>query len=110
MSDTPLIAPDRSGYIFAVADGSGFYIPGALHVERDDGLFLFDDDQEAALAAERDGFPLVRGMEDVPDGVYLDTGENRAAILLGLEKYPEYRTVAHTVEQEPDSQTGPAFT
>ena len=110
MSDTPLAAPAGSGYVFAVADGSEFYIPGAFHVERDDELFLFDDDQEAALAAERDGFPLVRGMEDVPDGVYLDTEENRAAILLGLQKYPEYRTVTHPVEQEPGSQAGPVFT
>ena len=107
MSDTP-VAPAGSGYVFAVADGSEFYIPGALHVERDDGLFLFDDDQETALAAERDGFPLIRGMDGVPDGVYLDTEENRAAILLGLQKYPEYRTVAHPVEQEPN--TGPALT
>ena len=110
MSDTALVAPAGSGYVFAVADGSEFYIPGALHVERDDELLMFDDDEKAALAAERDGFPLIRGMDGVPDGVYLDTGENRAAILLGLEKYPEYRTVTHTMEQEPDSKAGPVFT
>ena len=108
MSDTALTAPAGSGYVFAVADGSEFYIPGALHVERDDELFLFADDEEAALAAERDGFPLIRGMEDVPDGVYLDTEENRAAILLGLREHPEYRTATHTVEQGP--QMGPALT
>lgn len=108
MSDAALTAPAGSGYIFAIADGSEFYIPGALHVERDDELFLYADDEEAALAAERDGFPLIRGMEDVPDGVYLDTEENRAAILLGLQAYPEYRTVTHTVEQGP--QMGPALT
>ena len=108
MSDTALTAPAGSGYVFAVADGSEFYIPGALHVERDDELFLFADDEEAAVAAERDGFQLIRGMEDVPDGVYLDTEENRAAILLGLREHPEYRTATHTVEQGP--QMGPALT
>ena len=108
MSDTPLTAPAGSGYVFAIADSSEFYIPGALHVERDDELLLFDDDEEAALAAERDGFPLIRGMDDVPDGVYLDTEENRVAILLGLREHPEYRTVTHTVEQGP--QMGPALT
>ena len=108
MSDTALTAPAGSGYVFAIADGSEFYIPGVLHVERDDELFLFADDEEAALAAERDGFPLIRGMEDVPDGVYLDTEENRTAILLGLREHPEYRTATHTVEQGP--QMGPALT
>ena len=32
-------------------------------------------------------------MEDVPDGVYLDTEENRKAILRGLQQYPEYKNV-----------------
>ena len=86
-------APPGSGYVFAIADGSGFYIPGALHVERDDELFLFADDEDAAHAAELAGFPLVHGMEDVPDGVYLDTEENRKAILRGLQQYPEYKNV-----------------
>ena len=108
MSDTAIVAPAGSGYVFAIADSSEFYIPGALHVERDDELLMFDDDEKAALAAERDGFPLICGMDDVPDGVYLDTKENRAAIILGLQKYPEYRTVAHPVEQEPN--TGSALT
>ena len=108
MSDSTPIAPAGSGYVFAIADNSSFYIPGALHVERDDTLFLFDDDEEAALAAERDGFPLIHGMEDVPDGVYLDTAENRAAILCGLREYPEYRTITHTEEHGPE--TAPALT
>ena len=86
-----LVAPPGSGYVFALADDSDFYIPGALHVERDDSLSLFPDDEEAAKAAEQDGFPLIHGMEDVPDGIYLDTEENREAILRGLRQYPEYR-------------------
>ena len=51
-------APPGSGYVFAIADGSGFYIPGALHVERDDELFLFADDEEHPNAADLEGFPL----------------------------------------------------
>ena len=91
----------QKGYVFAIAEDSSFYIPNALHVERDDDLFLFEDDAEAAKAAERDGVRLIYGMEDVPDGIYLDTPQNRAAILDSLEKYPEYRTVATTDEQNP---------
>ena len=90
------------GYVLAYADFSDFYIPNALHVERDDELFLFADDAEAAKAAERDGIRLIYGMEDVPDGVYVDTPENRTAILEGLEKYPEYRSAAAETEQTPE--------
>ena len=84
----------EKGYVLALADNSEFYIPNALHVERNDELFLYEDDEEATRAAERDGVRLIYGMDDVPDGVYVDTPENRAAIQEGLEKYPEYRTVA----------------
>ena len=87
--------------MFALAEDSSFYIPNALHVERDDDLFLFPDDEEAAKAAERDGVQLIYGMEDVPDGVYLDTPENRAAILDSMDKHPEYRDVASKHKQSP---------
>ncbi len=89
----------RKGYVLALADYSDFYIPNALHVERDDELFLFEDDEEAAKAAERDGVRLIYGMENVPDGVYVDTPENRTAILDSLEKYPEYRSIAAADKQ-----------
>lgn len=89
----------QKGYVFALSENSSFYIPNALHVERDDDLFLFADDEEAAKAAERDGVQLIYGMEDVPDGIYLDTPENRAAIQDSLEKYPEYRAVAAADKQ-----------
>ncbi|MFG6353104.1 MAG: hypothetical protein K1W21_16215 [Oscillospiraceae bacterium] len=95
------VAPPDSGYVFAVADDSDFYIPGTLHVERDDTLFLFADDKEAAKAAELEGFPLIHGMEDVLDGVYLDTPENRETILRSLEEYPEYRAIDHAGQQAP---------
>lgn len=90
------------GYVFAYAEYSQFYIPNALHIERDDDLFLYSDDEEAARAAERDGIRLIYGMQDVPDGVYVDTPENRIAIQDGLEKYPEYRSVAAACEQHPE--------
>ena len=46
-------------------------------------------------------------MEYVSDGVYLDTAENRAAILRGLEEFPEYRKVSHS--QQPEMDAGPTF-
>lgn len=84
---------EAKGYVLAVAEDSEFYIPGALHVERDDSVMICDHDEDAAKAAELDGVKLIHGMEYVPDGVYLDTPENRAMILAGLEKYPEYKEV-----------------
>ena len=92
----------RKGYVFTLSEDSSFYIPNALHVERDDELFLFPDDETAAKAAERDGVQLIYGMEDVPDGVYLDTPENRTTILDSLEQHPEYRSAAAADRQAPD--------
>ncbi len=83
----------EKGYVFAIAVGSEFYIPDAVHIERDDELFLFADDEQAAQAAERDGVRLIYGMEHVPDGVYVDTPENREVIQKNLEAYPEYKKV-----------------
>ena len=83
----------EKGYVFAIADGSEFYIPDAVHIERDDELFLFADDEQAAQAAERDGVRLIYGMEHVPDGVSVDTPENREVIQKNLEAYPEYKKV-----------------
>lgn len=82
------------GYAIALADGSQFYIPGAEHIERVDELGIYDDDKKASRAAERDGIKLIYGMEGVPDGVYVDTPENRKVIQEGLAKWPEYRKVA----------------
>lgn len=81
------------GYVLGYADGSDFYIPGALHVERNDELFSVPDDETAARMAEKDGISLIYGMKYVPDGVYVDTPENREAILRGLEMYPEYKQI-----------------
>ncbi len=97
----------RKGYVFAVADGSDFYIPNAVHVERDDELFLFEDDEQAAKAAEEDGVQLIYNMDGVPDGVYLDTVENRETILHELKENPEYRI--DTPHGAPTQQEGQQF-
>ncbi len=66
------------GYVFAVcrnADDS--YICGVLHVERDGHTWIYETDEDAARAAERDGVKLLYGIPYVQDGIYLDTSENR---------------------------------
>lgn len=73
----------EKGYVLAVGDG---YITGAVHVERDDELWVYPDDAAAATAAEQDGVRLIYGMEGVPDGIYLDTPGNRTVILLQLRQ------------------------
>lgn len=72
----------KKGYVIARAEGSSFYIDDAEHIERDDSCypFMYQDDGEAARAAEADGVKLIRGMPGVPDGVYVDTPETRAIL------------------------------
>jgi hypothetical protein len=73
------IAPEQKGYVVAESDGDG-YIPGALHIERDDSLFIYPNDIAAARAAEADGVKLIYGLPYIPDGMYIDTPENRSVI------------------------------
>ena len=75
------------GYVIAATEDSDSYISGALHIERDDGLHVYTNDEEAAKAAERDGVKLIYGMPFVPDGVYIDTPENREAIAHSFEQH-----------------------
>ena len=85
----------QSGYVFAVCqDADDPYICGALHVERDDQAipWVYETDEEAARAAERDGVKLLYGIPHVEDGVYLDTPENRQ--LLGLYSKDMQRTLS----------------
>jgi len=70
------------GYVIAVTDDGDSYVPGITHIERDDGLSVYADDGAAAKAAEKDGIALVYGIPFIPDGVYLDTPENREALTL----------------------------
>jgi hypothetical protein len=82
--DTTTSVPQGKGYLIAVSDGEG-YIDEALHIERDDSLYLYPDDATAAKAAEADGIALIYGMSGVSDGTYIDTQENRAVIAEALE-------------------------
>lgn len=78
-------------WTLAYAEASSFYIPNALHIQGNDDLLLVDDDGEACKEAEKDGVPLIYGLENVPDGAYVDTEENRAIIEEMLNTYPEYK-------------------
>ena len=81
---------DKSSWLLIYATGSEFYIPNALHIERNDELMLVEDDEQASKEAEKAGIPLIYDMENVPDGVYVDTEENRKIIKEMLNVYPEY--------------------
>jgi hypothetical protein len=88
--------PDPTGtsYVFAVTDDSDSYIPNALHVERDDNLMIFEADADATEAAGQNGVPLITGIAGVPDGVYIDTPENREVIgqwTTGIQHYDELK-------------------
>lgn len=73
----------RKGYVISRAEGSSFYVDNVEHIERDDNCypFMYQDDEEAVRAAEADGIKLIRDMPGVPDGVYVDTSENRHLLL-----------------------------
>lgn len=78
----------EKSYVIAICDDSDFYIPNAEHIERNDGCVPWGvpNDNAAAKAAEDDGIRLIYGMEDVPDGIYIDTPENREVIVKGLNE------------------------
>lgn len=85
-----------TGYVFAVCQNADDpYICGALYVERDDQAvpWIYETDEEAARAAERDGVKLLYGIPYVEDGVYLDTPENRQ--LLGSYSRDMQRTLTN---------------
>ena len=86
-----LISNQEKGYFITATITHGSYIPEALHVERIDDMALDDGDFEAAKAAEQDGVRLIYGMDGIPDGIYIDTPENRELIRKGLGLYPDYR-------------------
>ena len=68
----------RNGYIIrASTHEGGPFIRDALHVELDTQNWLYDDDDSAARAAQRDGVKLVYGIPYVPDGIYLNMPDNR---------------------------------
>ncbi|MDL2287966.1 hypothetical protein LJC32_01125 [Oscillospiraceae bacterium OttesenSCG-928-F05] len=83
---------EELGYVISWADASSYYLPYALHIERNDHCepWVYDDDTEAARAAEKDGIKLIYGMPGIDDGVYLDTPQNRRIIAESLKNYPSY--------------------
>ena len=89
--EVELTGNDKNSWLFAYAEGSEFYIPKALHIERNDELMLVEDDAEACAEAEKEGIPLIYGLEGVPDGVYVDSEENREIIAKKVQQYPEYK-------------------
>jgi len=108
-SEPPVTLPDPTGkgYVFALTDDSEFYIPNALHVERDDSMMTFKWDEDAADAAERDGIPLIIGMDGVPDDVYIDTPENREIITLHLTAEARQRLVERAQQNWDDYRNKP---
>ena len=84
----------KKGYIIACAVGSGFYVDDVEHIERDDSCipWMFEDDEEAARAAEADGIKLIYGMQGVPDGVYVDSVENRQKLLEATHNEDVHKT------------------
>lgn len=81
----------KRSWVIASACDSSFYLPEALHIERNDELMLVENDEEASIEAEKDGVPLIYGVDGIPDGVYIDTEENRRIIFKMLERFPELR-------------------
>ena len=81
----------KRGYDIFIANGSEYYIPDALHIEKLDEMNLFEDDDQASIQAEKDGIKFINDMEGVPKRVYIDTEENRKIIVAMLELYPEYK-------------------
>lgn len=84
---------EKKGYIIVTSSDGYFYLDGAPHIECDLECDppMFSSDEEAALAAEKDGIKLIRDMKPI-EPVYLDTPENRAALeelLRELNYFPQ---------------------
>lgn len=89
--EVELMGNKKNSWVLAYAIGSEFYIPNALHVERNDELMLVEDDLEASKEASKAGITLICDMEGVPNDVYVDTEENREIISKMLIAYPDYK-------------------
>lgn len=83
---------DGKGYWMVCSNDSpdpASYITNAIRPCVDDSG-LYKDDDEAALAAKRDGVLMICGMAGIPDDIYVDTDENRNIIKEWLAQYPWY--------------------
>lgn len=65
----------RRGYAIFVSD----YGNGAEHIEKIDIMDVFEDDEEAAEQAEKDGIKIIHDIElpEEHQAAYIDTPENR---------------------------------
>ena len=65
----------EKGYAIFTSD----YGNGAEHIQKIDSMDVFEDDNEAAEQAERDGIKIIHDMEfdDENSAAYIDTPENR---------------------------------
>lgn len=97
--EVELMANLKNSWLLAYAGGSEFYIPNALHVERNDNLMLVEDDEQASKEAEKAGIPMIYDMDGVPNGVYVDTEENREIITKMLNIHPEYKKEENKTEK-----------
>ena len=63
------------GYAIFTSD----YGNGAEHIQKLDDMDVFEDDEEAAKQAEKDGIKLIHDMkfDDENTAAYIDTPENR---------------------------------
>lgn len=63
------------GYAIFTSD----YGNGATHIQKLDDMDVFEDDEEAAKQAEKDGIKLIHDMkfDDENTAAYIDTPENR---------------------------------
>ena len=84
------LRPLTKGYEITCDTNEQFHIPHALYVcvFRDLVGTEFADESYATKFAERDGVKLIFGMPQVPDGLYLDTEQNREII----QKYLAHKT------------------
>ena len=95
------MADSEKGYVIALCDNGDSYIVGALHIERDDNLvpWKYEDDAQAAKAAEQDGIKLIYGMEGVEDGIYLDTPDNRRTLKAALREHIHKPSIRETMQK-----------
>lgn len=65
----------RRGYAICMSD----YGNGAEHIEKIDIMDVFEDDEEAAEQAEKDGIKIIHDIElpEEHQAAYIDTPENR---------------------------------
>lgn len=83
----------KHSWLLAYSDDSDFYIPNALHVERNDRKMLVNDDNQACIEAKKAGIPLISGIGFIPNDVYVDTEENRKILSEMLKLYPDYKKI-----------------